>query len=284
MRGYYALAMVFVALIVLILCLTVFFKTSTIEIDGVSLYTSEQILNVGGISNGANLVRTSTDNIENRLESTLVFLDEVKVTKKYPSTIVISCKEAIKAADIECDDTYYVLSQSGKILEAKNGRPTGEIPIIKGFELKSKDVGATLESDDTFKAKILLEILQEAEKLEFNKITQIDMTSRSDIKLDYDNRIEIRLGSSVDIGYKLNYFKTVIDEKLTSNFEGTLIYNGADSGISAIPKDSDTISKAESDTDSSAVDSSADSSIADYTDDNAYAADTQVTDTTGGYY
>ena len=56
---------------------------------------------MGGVSTGQNLVRTNTDIVEKAFERYSVYLDDVKVTKKFPSTLVITCTEAEKAADIE---------------------------------------------------------------------------------------------------------------------------------------------------------------------------------------
>lgn len=39
----------------------------------------------------------------------------------------------------------------------------------------------------------------------------------------YDGRLEIKLGSSVDMEYKLTYLKAVIDKSITDDYEGTLI-------------------------------------------------------------
>lgn len=220
-----------------------FFNVSEIKIEGVTLYEQDQILGVGGVSTGQNLVRTNTDIVEKRLKDTLVYLDDVKVTKKFPSTLVITCTEAEKAADIEYKNSYYVLSASGKILETKNPAPTGDIPVVKGFELKSLSQGDKLASEDSFKADILEELLDDLHDLKFKNIDSIDLTTRSDIKLMYDGRLEIKLGSSVDMEYKLTYLKAVIDKSITDDYEGTLIYNGADSGISAIPKSQDESSK-----------------------------------------
>ena len=218
-------------------------NVSEIKIEGVTLFVQDQILGVGGVSTGQNLVRTNTDIVEKRLKDTLVYLDDVKVTKKFPSTLVITCTEAEKAADIEYKNSYYVLSTSGKILETKNPAPTGDIPVIKGFELKSLSQGDKLASEDSFKADILKELLNDLHDLKFKNIDSIDLTTRSDIKLMYDGRLEIKLGSSVDMEYKLTYLKAVIDKSITDDYEGTLIYNGADSGISAIPKSQDESSK-----------------------------------------
>ena len=76
------------------------------------------------------------------------------------------------------------------------------------------------------------------DQLGYKKITEIDLTDRTNIQICYNDRIRIYIGSSVDMDYKLKYVKAVIDEKLSEKFKGILRYNGMNSGISAIP-DSD---------------------------------------------
>lgn len=245
-RAYYALAAVLVVICVQIFSLTVFFGITKVEVEGVTLYLDEQIVNVGGLEKGANLIRTDEEKIENRIKENLAFIDEVEVKKKYPSTIVISCKEAVKSVDIEDNGSYYTISESGRVLEAKNPQPTGDIPVVEGFELESLEVGEQLKSKDTFKTSIVKEIMSSIKKIEFEDITKIDITSRSNIILNYDDRINIKLGGSSDIDYKLTCFKAVIDSSLTQDYEGTLIYNGAVSGISAISKEQE-LSLAEDD-------------------------------------
>ena len=233
--GYCAIAFVFVSLIVLVLCLTVFFKVKLVEINGVTLYRDDQILGVGGILKDENLVRTDTSLIKKRLEENLVFIEEAKVEKKYPSTLIISVTEAEKAADIVMDDKVCVVSKSGRVLEMGNTKTTGGIPVVRGFELTSKKVGEKLASKDESKLKIYKDLLKIIDSIGMDKITEIDLNSRSGIILLYDGRITLELGSSMDLDYKLNYFKSVIDSKLSDDFKGKLVYNGADSGISAIP-------------------------------------------------
>lgn len=234
--GYCAIAFVFVSLIVLVLCLTVFFKVKMVEINGVTLYRDDQILGVGGILKDENLVRTDTALIKKRLEENLVFIEEAKVEKKYPSTLIISVTEAQKAADIVVDDKVCVVSASGRVLEMGNAKTTGGIPVVRGFELTSKKVGDKLASKDESKLKIYNDLMKNISAISMDKITEIDLSSRSGIIMLYDGRITLELGSSMDLDYKLNYFKSVIDSKLSGDFKGKLVYNGSDSGISAIPE------------------------------------------------
>lgn len=51
-----------------------FFNVSEIKIEGVTLYEQDQILGVGGVSTGQNLVRTNTDIVEKRLKILLCIL------------------------------------------------------------------------------------------------------------------------------------------------------------------------------------------------------------------
>ena len=238
MRNLYIGSIFIVLAIILIACLVFFFNIETIQIEGVTLYGDEQIQIVGGVQSGQNLIRLDTDVVEERLKNNLVYIEDVKVQQKLPSTLVITCTEAEKAVDIEDNGSYYVVSSSGRVLE-QSAKPTGRIPVIKGFELKSKTPGEELASKDSLKTDILSQLLAGIQDNHYKRITNIDMSDRSDIKILYDERIEIRLGSSVDIESKLTQIKAVIDRQ-REDYEGTIIYNSIESGISAIPKEKNT--------------------------------------------
>ena len=238
MRNLYIGSIFIVLAIILIACLVFFFNIETIQIEGVTLYGDEQIQIVGGVQSGQNLIRLDTDVVEERLKNNLVYIEDVKVQQKLPSTLVITCTEAEKAVDIEDNGSYYVVSSSGRVLE-QCAKPTGRIPVIKGFELKSKTPGEELASKDSLKTDILSQLLAGIQDNHYKRITNIDMSDRSDIKILYDERIEIRLGSSVDIESKLTQIKAVIDRQ-REDYEGTVIYNSIESGISAIPKEKNT--------------------------------------------
>ena len=238
MRNLYIGSIFIVLAIILIACLVFFFNIETIQIEGVTLYGDEQIQIVGGVQSGQNLIRLDTDVVEERLKNNLVYIEDVKVQQKLPSTLVITCTEAEKAVDIEDNGSYYVVSSSGRVLE-QSAKPTGKIPVIKGFELKSKTPGEELASKDSLKTDILSQLLAGIQDNHYKRITNIDMSDRSDIKILYDERIEIRLGSSVDIESKLTQIKAVIDRQ-REDYEGTVIYNSIESGISAIPKEKNT--------------------------------------------
>lgn len=246
-----------------LLSVNVFFNLSAsgLTINGLTLYAPEQIQQVGGLVPGQNLVRLNTDYIEQRLKDNLVYIDDVSVVKDYPDKLVINVTEARPGVQIEYEGGYCLMSESGRLLEISQTERNMKLPLVTGLELipyeseedkearlaaeeegkeeipepKFKE-GTPAASEDEQKIVILKELLSELDKLEFGKIAKIDISERTEIKMVYDGRIQIELGSSVDLDIKLSYIKAVIDSKLPEGYEGTLRYSAADRFISAIPK------------------------------------------------
>ena len=241
---YCALAVAICTALGLVISLCFLFDLEEVRLSGLTLYSSDQILAAGGVEAGANLIRTNTSVIEQRLMDTLPYLKSVTVNKDYPNAIDIDIVEEVKRADIESNGQFYVVSDTGKILEVGNSVHDVSLPLVKGFQLKEPELGKDMESEDELKSKVLLQLFEAIDKSGLDKITEIDITERSDILLCYDNRITINPGSSMDLEYKLTCMRYVINDKISSTFEGTLKYNGANSGISAILKGAQTTTAA----------------------------------------
>ena len=224
--------------VVVLLAFTMFFNVRTADITGSELYTYDQILLISGVNDNTNLLRMNTDVIEKRLVNGLPYVEEAKVTKKFPDTVKIEIKEADVCASLQTDDGYMLISRAGVVLETQSSAPVSGKPVIKGFEAqKNLEAGGAVESKDSLKAKIVTTLLDCMEKLEFDKVYDIDISDRTNIILRYDDRIDIYIGSSYDMEYKLESIKLVIDQGVTDSFRGMLRYNGPESGITELSED-----------------------------------------------
>lgn len=240
MTFYYVIVVIIVVFAAYFLSNFVFFRIDEIKVSGSEYYAKESILYASTVSKGDNLFRTDIKGIEERLSKLMVYADEVKVRRKLPSQLEITIKEAVPKYNILQDGRYFIISESGKILENDKISPQQNLLIVDGFEIKDTTPGAKLESEDNLKARILTELCENIEQMKFEGILKIDISDRTDIKLFYKNRIEIRIGSSMDIPYKLRYIRAVIEsveKTFGADYEGTLIYHSATSGVSAIAKD-----------------------------------------------
>lgn len=242
MSLYYIMVALIVIFAAYFLSNFVFFRIDEIKVSGSTYYATESIISASTARKGDNLFRTDIKGIEERLTQLMVYADEVKVRRKLPSQLVITVKEAVPKYNLEQDGRYFVVSESGKILETNLSAPQGNLLLVSGFEIKDTTPNAKLESNDNLKARILAEIDENIEAMKFVGIEKIDLSDRTDIKLYYDDRIEVRIGSSVDIPYKLRYTRAVLDSIMKTygaDYEGTLIYHSATSGMSAIAKDTE---------------------------------------------
>ncbi len=236
MSLYYFIVVVFVIMALIFLSLTVFFNIKKTDISGTDLYTDEQIIQIAGISNKDNLFRIDTDQMKSDILSSFPYLEDITIKRKLPSTLQFTAVQAVPMANIQNKDgTFCVISTTGRIVETGVLEKKQGLVTVTGMDLKVKDLGKTYEDKDGMKSTILNQMLSEINTLGMTKLNTINLKDRTNIKMKYDNRLDIEIGSSVDLGFKIRYVEAVID-KLSETYQGTLIYHNATSGLSAIPK------------------------------------------------
>ena len=145
-RALYAGAAVIAAVVILVLCMTVFFNVSDIEIEGVSLYTQEQIVNVGGITQNMNLVRTDVSLAEQRLKENLVYIDEF--IDHYHHSGISGKPEK------EGEDEHFYMYESSidvRVLDDATDTAVGLLPLFCDLDPKMRsDLIGAFREDNTF--------------------------------------------------------------------------------------------------------------------------------------
>lgn len=224
---HYILVLILVIAVGTVLSLTVLFNITAVEVSGDVPYEAQMIIDCSNIRNGDNLLRTKTKKAEDKILQQLVYIDTVHIKKILPSKILIQVTRSEPFANLEYDGKFLLISKKGKILESRR-EPEEGLFMIKGYEPVSVSVGSVLTSEDKAKDKLLDTIYTELENIKIDKNMEIDITDRYNIKLLYDGRINIELGSQNDIEYKIRYAKTVIDTKIPEKKIGTLFMLGED--------------------------------------------------------
>lgn len=240
MSLYYFIVVVFVIMALIFLSLTVFFNIKKVEITGTDLYTDEQIIQIAGITDSDNLFRIDTSQIKTDILNSFPYLEDITIQRKFPSTLKLTAVQAVPMANIQNEDsTFCVISTTSRIIETGVLEKKEGLVTVVGMDLEVKDLGKSYEDKDSMKTTILSQILSEINTLGMTKMNTIDLKDRKNIKMTYDGRLDIELGSSVDLAFKIKYVNAVID-KLSDTYQGTLIYHNATSGLSAIPKTAET--------------------------------------------
>lgn len=243
---YYLLAAVVIIIVFVILANTLLFNCSKIEVEGSVRYTADEIIETSGIKIGDNLLHINEKAAEQRITGTLAYIDIADVSRSFPTGIKITVTEAEKWYSLEQDGKTVSVSRGGKIIES--GKTSG-LPVVKGFEAESMDVGVMLKSTVENKNALPEEILSAAEKAGLKSITEIDLTDRFSIIIQCDSgRITLEIGNITDIESKLYVAQTLIRDELSPTEEVTILLtdpekvavhnkNADDNFIPVIPED-----------------------------------------------
>lgn len=237
---YYIIVILLVFGVGITLSTTLLFNISDIKVVGLSQYEEDDIKSASKVKIGDNLIKTDVDTIKKNVLNTLMYVDDVRVKKQFPSNIIIEVKPSIPTAMVLYGDTYLLISENGKILE-KLEEPSRNVPVIKGFvpasDIITKNVyweySDTNNNDETtgedFKDdkernKALKLICQQIKNQNLYSIKEFDISDAYSISANYQNRISIRLGNSSELEYKLKYAMQILTEQLPADKEGYLIF------------------------------------------------------------
>lgn len=203
------------------------FRVKNFVVEGTSPYVKEEIIGASGIETGKSLVFIDVDEVAALIEKNLPYTDEVVITKKLPSSIVIRYGETTKAFAFELNAGTYALTDSNlKVLELSAMVPEG-ITLIKGAVPVSAELGTVMSftdkddktDDEATSDKTLALILEITGAITENGMTDInliDISARNDIYMIYQERLVLSLGMSTDINAKLSLGQRVIvDENKT---------------------------------------------------------------------
>ena len=217
---YYVLGLIVAAIAFVILANTVLFKCATIEVSGHEKYTAEEIAECSGLQIGENLLHINVSSARDNIVNSLAYVDDAQVKKSFPTKISISVTEAEKQYCVVESGVTAAISYKGKILEHCEA---GDLPVVKGFEAESTEVGRWLVSKSEGKTEIPAEIFDNADKTGLKGITEVDVTDKFSVKVKVDDRVILNLGPAEDIERKFRVAVEIIENQLAKDEYVTIL-------------------------------------------------------------
>ena len=227
---YYFLCGIVTVAVVTILSVTVLFNISVFEVEGNTAYTEEEIISACGIKEGDNLLRIDIGGAEKKIVSELVYIDTAEISRGFPNRLIIKAEPARPAANFLVSGKYYLVSEIGRLLEITD-KPA-DCPIVKGYVLdpeKESDaetktlIGGKLAEDDEKRISTANNIIKFMEEYGLNEECVIDITDTLNIKVSYDDRIEMELGTSAAMEDKIYNASLLVKNEITENEKCSLI-------------------------------------------------------------
>lgn len=249
-----------VASVATVICLAMFFKIESITVTGTARCTPEEVIRLSRIVVGQNIFAIDTRTACKDIYDSLPYVDTIRVRRLLPSSVELVVTETVPAVSlVNAADQYTLLGQNGRVLEHINDVSTEGLPLVVGADLSGIPPGSLVTqkeletmtrrvseesnlvregtmSQEVYEARQqYLEVLYQAvEKLtaaryvleaaadaEFRDVSYYDVGDSLSVSMLYDNRILVKLGTELELPYKMKFAKGVIGE-LGDSFSGTV--------------------------------------------------------------
>lgn len=194
--------------------ISAFFKVSNITVAGNQRYTPGEIISASGIENGESLFFINTFKATGKLFSALPYIDEAKITRKLPDTIIITVEESYPLASVCVSGSYYILDKNCNILEKTDYSGSIGTIAVTGIEPILPTVGGKLELEqpDSLKLNYLTELLSLVleDKQLYKDISEIDTSSIANFTFRYMDRFTVELGKYERLDIKLDKLDSIM--------------------------------------------------------------------------
>ncbi|MCR5305344.1 MAG: FtsQ-type POTRA domain-containing protein [Oscillospiraceae bacterium] len=233
---YFLLVVVLVIGIGTALSMTLFFNVTDIVVDNETDASNEEIVRLSGIQYQDNLVRLDTAAAEKAITNAVVYAENVKVKKQFPSTIEITVKKAAPVANISCSYGYLLVSSSGRILEMlKDDAPREGLLLVTGYNPAVSAPGEQIQSEDQRLDSALRTMTAAVAACDSDKIVSVDLRDQSDILVQIGEHVTYHMGNSNDAVYKLKLaLKAESEVNPQKKYRFTMVGNNQ---ISVIPEE-----------------------------------------------
>ncbi len=233
---YFLLVVVLVIGIGTALSMTLFFNVTDIVVDNETDASNEEIVRLSGIQYQDNLVRLDTAAAEKAITNAVVYAENVKVKKQFPSTVEITVKKAAPVANISCSYGYLLVSSSGRILEMlKDDAPREGLLLVTGYNPAVSAPGEQIQSEDQRLDSALRTMTAAVAACDSDKIVSVDLRDQSDILVQIGEHVTYHMGNSNDAVYKLKLaLKAESEVNPQKKYRFTMVGNNQ---ISVIPEE-----------------------------------------------
>lgn len=208
----------------LVFGMSVFFRVSTIEVTGNSIYSDEEIIEASGIEKGDNLFFLNRITTGSRVTSRLPYIENALINRKMPNRVEIVVTESAAIACVTAEDGIWAIDRNCKLLSKVESDQAQYLIRVTGLTPIAPAVGDTIAPGEaeTPKVTYLAGILRQISVLDMSgDVTEIDISNVAGPSFDYLGRFRVKLGSNENLDYKFQLLLSAV-AKMEPGDSGTL--------------------------------------------------------------
>ena len=184
-----SLVLIVLSIALVILSFTPIFTVDSIEVKGNSHYSAEEIISIAHATPGKNLIYHSDKGSIQKYLVSNPYIKSAEVSRKFPSTLVISVSERSPVMALKYDDDYLILDGEGMLLQKSPTKP--KLTIVEGNVIKKIKLGQTLETEDRDLMEKTVAIIQAMGESDLYFV-KLDMSDKYSIKAYVYNSLIVK--------------------------------------------------------------------------------------------
>ncbi len=205
------------AVIFTIICLSVFFRISTIEITGTERYTKDDILALIDIEEGYSLYEVSDKDLE-PLVGRLPYIESARIVRHPPNKLVIDIAEVSPTYFCQLYGEYFILSEDLLVLERRfSGEGLAGSGLIEILipEVDLAVVGKRLTFSEEISQKYVAAYLDALESGRmFDYASAFDLRDRFSLYLIAKDIYLVELGNGDELATKLTTVAGMLEHQV----------------------------------------------------------------------
>ncbi len=183
------------------------FDVKKIEINGRNRVPQEELVKLSGVVPGSNIFKLDLRIGEEKINM-LPMIKNAKITRKFPSTVVITVEERVPVALLPLGKDFIEIDLEGVYLrEGKINQ--SELPVITGCDIGEPVLGKKISGADI---DIMLNVLNDLPTALLPRLSEIHVDDNNKIFIYTLERIQGRLGDPKEIEQKANVFLEVLNQ------------------------------------------------------------------------
>ncbi len=187
-----------------------FMKVRSFQVVGISRYEAEELIGASGVKLGDRLYAVDEKAVEERMIQSCPYLESVRVEQKLPNKLRIIVTEKTPRWYLEIAGSKYALDNDLVVL-TQTVKTDGMTKLILP-DVKSALYGElpTFGDSETTVRKTL-EVISAVRESSFrSRLTEVDLSSRWDIRLVVDGRFFVSMGDMTDLEAKLRAVEEIL--------------------------------------------------------------------------
>ncbi|HAN20335.1 MAG: hypothetical protein A2Y15_03985 [Clostridiales bacterium GWF2_36_10] len=224
---FYSALFFIVTAVFLTVAFAVFFRVRNININGNERYSYEEIIAALPVKADDNLYSFKTEDVETAIKKAFPFIGNVSVTRSIPSHINIEITETDVAMYMHLARDYYLLSSELRVLDriVDAIQIPENVIMLKASQVHRCIVGETASFIDTRSYDAITALYKNISDNNIQtKVDSIDITSRFDVYLQYENRFKVYVGDMDYSDIKMQFLVEIITDldKRNTGTNGTI--------------------------------------------------------------